>query len=621
LTLVDTTQTAVDNKLATDYEAVRRQEYEMITGLLEVLPRIESLPQERVSQVRDALFHADHPYLGVFVGPFSSGKSSIINALLGENDLLRVGPTPTTDRVTILRWGEEADRMSSGGDVDTVFHPSPLLRKVSFVDTPGLESIFTEHDDTTQKFLHRSDTVFMVMLATQAMSAKNLEALIRLKQFGKNIIIMINQADLLSAEEADSVREYVQEQSEAKLGYKPEVWLVSAHQGMEANKGENRNEDLWTTSGLDKLENYITNQLGDAMRMKQKLQTPLQITQNATQTALGVVRENQATFDRYATIVDNVQTQLDSHKRAQRKNVQDANDEISTRFGEASMRGSQAIRDLFSFGRAFSQVGRGTLELFRLGSLVRPRGSTTMRQAFERRKALEPLNKLSDHVDELAGRLEGRDLQDVDDLVSYSQQQVSALPDAMQNKLIGTVQAPKSYDRSALLNVRDELTAIEDEARQIEIENLNEVLRDTVIYLAVYEIIMLVFAGVLVGMLVGDPTGLIAVLLLLVLGLMLLGLAFVPLRGRMIENSYTGRMLTLQNRYLEMLTKAADEQIAQGMKLREDAVMPLTRLIESQTETHADQLKKLQTIQQDMVQIEASLAEMGKRRLLAGLRN
>ena len=70
--------------------------------------------------MRDALFHADHPFLIVLVGPFSSGKSSIINALLGDPELLPIGPVPTTDKIAILRWGEQTQRMSGGGEADTI---------------------------------------------------------------------------------------------------------------------------------------------------------------------------------------------------------------------------------------------------------------------------------------------------------------------------------------------------------------------------------------------------------------------------------------------------------------------------------------------------------------------
>src|SRR5690606_13210211 len=101
------------------------------------------------------------------------------------------------DRISILRWAEEPSPMRSG-DVDTVFHPSPLLKKVSFVDTPGLESVFQQHGETSRRFLHRSDTVILVMLATQAMTQRNLDYLKMLKDYGKNVIVIINQADLLT---------------------------------------------------------------------------------------------------------------------------------------------------------------------------------------------------------------------------------------------------------------------------------------------------------------------------------------------------------------------------------------------------------------------------------------
>ena len=119
---------ATETKLATEYEHLRRREYELITGLLDVLPRVDNLGEDRLSQLRDALFHADHPFLIVLVGPFNSGKTSMLNALMGKPDLMAVSPVPTTDRICILRHGEQEQRLSAGGEVDTLFYPSPLLQ-------------------------------------------------------------------------------------------------------------------------------------------------------------------------------------------------------------------------------------------------------------------------------------------------------------------------------------------------------------------------------------------------------------------------------------------------------------------------------------------------------------
>jgi hypothetical protein len=109
-------------------------------------------------------------------------------------------------------------------------------------------------------------------------------------------------------------------------------------------------------------------------------------------------------------------------------------------------------------------------------------------------------------------------------------------------------------------------------------------------------------------------------LLILLIGLGLLGLVMMPVRGRVMETAYTNRMLALQARYIEALTKAADKQVTYGLQLRRDAIAPLTRLIEAQTQTQTEQMNKLQAAEQEMVGIEAALAALGKKGLLTGLR-
>lgn len=614
----------VETRLALEYEAIRRQEYELISGLLEVLPTVDNLPEQRLAQARDALFHADHPFLVVLVGPFSSGKSSILNALLGEPQLLPVGPIPTTDRICIIRWGEHPERITTAGEADTVFHPAPLLQKVSLVDTPGLESVFQKHEEATRKFLHRSDVVLLVMLATQAMTARNLEYLQMLKDFGKKVIIVINQTDLLSTEEAESVRDYVLDQSQQRLGFKPDVWLVSAKQGAAARSGDELDRITWKQSGLSRIEEYVDDQLNDVARLRQKLQTPLQIVQNVTRSALEAVRANQAALDGYQGVAANIDQQLAAQRREQEKIVREINGEISDLFGAAAMRGSEAIRDLFQFSQALVSLWRGLLELIGLSGLLRRgQGQSYVRAAFERRKAFEPIAELPATVDKLGPRLEGKDLQDIDDLVKYARREIDALPPAIRAKIIGSVQAPLGYDRTALQQVRPALEALEDEARRLETDRLEQITRNAMLYLAVWEaIIIIVIIFLLAGgnrlFEAGQPSWpFFALVILVAAGL--LGLAFLPLRGRLLESAYTNRMLKLQARYIAELTKAADQQIEYGMRLRREVVLPLTRLIESQTHIQTEQLTRLQTAEQEIAAIEATLSNLGKRRL-PGLR-
>lgn len=610
-----------ENKLVQDYEIIRRREYELITGMLDVLPRIDNVGEQRIGQVRDAMFHADHPYLMVLIGPFSSGKSSIINALLGKEDFLRIGPVPTTDKISILRWGDEPQNVGSAGGADTVFYPSPLLRKVSLVDTPGLESVFKDHEETTRKFLHRADVVLLVMLATQAMTQRNLEYLKMFKEYGKKVIIVISQADLITDEERETVKQYVLDQSKDNLGTEPDVWMVSAKQGLEAREGGVLNEELWKISGLHQIEDYINTQLGDADRLRQKLQTPLQIVQSVHQGALEAVRQNLATFDRYRNITDNIEQQLTSQKNAQEKTVREINDEVEAHFRETGDRSKEAIQEIFQFSRALSSLARGMMELFGLARLMRrPTTPSYMEGVFKRFKVFEPIDEIPNEVDKLAPRLEGQDMQDIDDLVKYGNREINNLPQDMREKIIGTIQAPVTYDRSFLQEIRGELEEIEQEARTVETQKLESSRRNALVYLAIWEVslfilmLVLVYSWGAVDSLAELPLALISLIILLLAAL--IGFVLLPLRGRMIHTQYVNRLLKLQARYTEVLTKAADKQIEYGMKLRRETINPLTRLVESQARIQDEQLASLQATEHEIHQIEAALNALGKRNVL-----
>jgi hypothetical protein len=242
-----------------------------------------------------------------------------------------------------------------------------------------------------------------------------------------------------------------------------------------------------------------------------------------------------------------------------------------------------------------------------------------VRKSFEAHKAFEPINELSAVVDKVGPRLEGKDMQDMDDLIKYARREVEGLPTNIREKVIGTLQAPMQYDRVPLQQVRPDLEAIENEARTVETRKLERTLRNTLLYLAVFEILILIFAIFILavpGPIIPDQpqSDLLALVALILLGV--IGLVFMPLRGRFLQSAYTNRMLKLQSRYIETLSKAADKQLEYGMQLRRDAIAPLTRLVESQTTIQKDQLNQLQAAEQEMVSIESALTALGKKRLL-----
>src|SRR5919112_1826068 len=187
-------------------------------------------PPEDASLVRRKLEDLEELFLLVIVGEFNSGKSAFINALLGDDELSREGVTPTTDRITVLRYGEQpAERERREGVLEKEY-PNDFLHEVAIVDTPGTNAIIRHHEELSRGFVPRSDLVLFVTSSDRPFTESEREYLELIRDWGKKILLIINKADLLPAEEdREKVRLFVEDGVRSMLGLKPPIFFVSAH--------------------------------------------------------------------------------------------------------------------------------------------------------------------------------------------------------------------------------------------------------------------------------------------------------------------------------------------------------------------------------------------------------
>jgi len=590
------------------YDEVRRRENEVLLRLLDTLPRVDGLSPAVIDQARDAVFHTDHPFLLTLIGPFGAGKSTIINALLGA-DVLPSGPVPTTDHVTILRHGASLERITGQDGIETVFYPAELLKTISLVDTPGLESVFAQHSARTDSFLHRSDWVVLVMLATRVLTASNLEYLAALKDYGKSILVIVNQVDLLEADQRRTVEDFVRDQYAIHLGGEPEVFLLSAREGLAARQAEPPDQAAWQASGMAALESHIIRALDDRERLRRKLQTPLQIARHVLGEAEQQVQAQQRALDRYRSVQENIDAQIEAGRGQQRRLVDGVLDQAGALFAESAQRGEDAIRELFQPARALKQITSGVGELIGLGGLARRFGARSHAEAaFAAHEVLAPLDDLPALVQDLGPRLEGRDMQDIDDLVTYTNKALADLPESLRSRVIGEVRAPAAYDREPLRRVRGDLDEILASARRVEPEWLDRAVRNTLVLLGGWELAIVV-ALILLGTLSVDWSDVLTPLLLVLgaLALMFLGVALMAFRGHRLATQFSARMMDLSQQYQAILRGAAEEQIAQGVKLRQDVAAPFTRLIDAQVARQAELAADLRRLEGDLSAIAAEI--------------
>lgn len=224
--------------------------------------------------IRQALADLEGPFMLVVSGEFNSGKSSILNALLGA-ELLKEGVTPTTDRINLITYGEQAKLEPQGPDLTLIYLPHALLKDLRMVDTPGTNAILEHHQVLTERFLPRADLILFVTSADRPFTQSEAEFLQLIKAWGKKIVLLVNKIDLLSPSEQGEVLEYVRQSALQTLGQSVPVLGLSARR---AKQGEKQG------SGLADLEAHIRKVLANESA-KIKLGSPLGVLLRLVQDA------------------------------------------------------------------------------------------------------------------------------------------------------------------------------------------------------------------------------------------------------------------------------------------------------------------------------------------------
>nr|WP_106778789.1 dynamin family protein [Lysinibacillus timonensis] len=160
-------------------------------------------------------------YVIAFAGHFSAGKSSMINALSGE-DILAASPIPTSanivkvhkddeDYAIIYMHNEQPIKFEAGYDIKTVkelskngdlvsqieigHSKSSLPKGVTVMDTPGVDSTDDAHAMSTESALHLADIVFYTMDYNHVQSELNFQFTKELMKYNPNVYLIVNMID------------------------------------------------------------------------------------------------------------------------------------------------------------------------------------------------------------------------------------------------------------------------------------------------------------------------------------------------------------------------------------------------------------------------------------------
>jgi GTP-binding protein EngB required for normal cell division len=217
------------------------------SALLRLADLAEEFEAEQIAS--DARSVAERVSEGRFyvacIGQFKRGKSSVLNALVGDN-VLPTGVVPVTAVPTIVRYGSRTAarvRFEAGEWTDIpvktvdeyvseeknpentkhvaaleIFVPSPLLATgMCFVDTPGLGSVFTGNTAATQAFIPHIDAALVVIGADPPLAGEELVLVEAVARHVQDLIIAVNKADRTTDSERAAAVGFAKRQLEKRL--------------------------------------------------------------------------------------------------------------------------------------------------------------------------------------------------------------------------------------------------------------------------------------------------------------------------------------------------------------------------------------------------------------------
>lgn len=274
--------------------------------------------REDVERLARLVHEMDELFLLVIVGEYNAGKSTFINALLGD-DVFETGDLPTTRAISILRHGDPRPPEAIGDHTYLHHYPLDVLRDLEIVDTPGTNSIERMEEEITRGFVPRADLVLFVTSLLQPLTASELAFLAVIREWGKKVIFVVNGVDRRNSDEQlDRVREYLTREVASRLGDpSPTTYFISALRTLQAKlhaRGERAEAPLPDPRDeFPALERYLLETLRETERVRLKLLSPLGVLRHVLDRTLESLGTRLEVVHADARVLGVVRQQLDAY--------------------------------------------------------------------------------------------------------------------------------------------------------------------------------------------------------------------------------------------------------------------------------------------------------------------
>ncbi len=209
----------LDQQAASEPDVVEkaRESLEETFQALQLTPEEENALGDELKQLRALTTKLDLNTIEIAAfGMVSRGKSSVLNALLGQ-EVFKVGTTHGTTAVRSQQRWEQA----------TLDRPGLEGAKLVLIDTPGIDEVGGEVRETLARDVARHADLILFVVSSD-MQRVEIEALSRLREAQKPIILVFNQIDRYPDTDRDQIYAKIKDERVRSLIQPADVVMTAA---------------------------------------------------------------------------------------------------------------------------------------------------------------------------------------------------------------------------------------------------------------------------------------------------------------------------------------------------------------------------------------------------------
>jgi GTPase SAR1 family protein len=341
--------------LADQYLQLRSEVEAALAGLLKLGTELRR-SAAKLDTIHGLLSDIREPLLFVVVGEVKSGKSSLLNALFGQ-EFAKVDVLPATDRIYIFRYGAEEKNVVVSPNVTERYLPVAFLKDFNVVDTPGTNTIVTEHQTITENFVPRADLVLFVFSVANpwTQSAWDFLKFVQ-KKWLKNVVFVLQQADLRDPAEIEVIRRHLQDTAMQKLGIAPPIFAVSARKALLARTAALDKENLWRESEFGALEEQINLMVSESSARMVKLRSARQTGGLMLDEIMGELRASFEVITRDEARLAGVDQFVQARKEQTLRQVSGLVRGVEHACRSCAAQGREMLEQEFSFWRTWKMI-------------------------------------------------------------------------------------------------------------------------------------------------------------------------------------------------------------------------------------------------------------------------